>query len=191
MSSATLDHVPAPRRRSGAEGSATRRPRAPRSAARFDAARPLGGIPVLTLDGRRRLSERADRLRHEVLPELRPLLVEWQRDERLVAEFERAQHELDALEGLLAEAADLPAVPEGAVDVRLGARVEIEMPDGERTWVRLVHPAEAYLDDERVSSDSPLAQALLGAGLGHTVWVPAPTGSWPCRVAQVEYEPSA
>lgn len=190
MTTSTLDHVPAPRRRAATAPSG-RRPRSPRSAVRFDAARPTGAVPVLTADGRRRLNERADRLRDEVLPELRPLLVEWQRDERLVAEFERAQHELDALEGLLAEAMDLPPVAADVFEVGLGARVEIEMPDGERSWVRLVHPAEAYLDDERISVDSPLARALLGAGLGHTVWVPAPTGSWPCRVAQVEYEHEA
>lgn len=153
--------------------------------------RPAAGAPwpdgpVLTVDGRNRLQERAERLRGETLPELRPLLSEWQRDERAVAEFERAQAELDRLEGLLAEAGTLSGDPErfdGRVE--LGARVVVETPDGERTTVRLVHPEEAFLDDERVSMTSPLARALLGARIGHTVWVAAPAGPWPCRVVDV------
>ena len=113
--------------------------------------------------------------------------MEAERDERIVAEFERTVSELHRLEQLLAEAAPIPADP-ALFDGRaaLGARVHVEIPDGERTWVRLVHPEEAFLDDERVSATSPLAVALLGARVGHTVWVAAPSGLWPCRVLDVE-----
>jgi transcription elongation GreA/GreB family factor len=141
---------------------------------------------VLTAEGHDLLSQRARRLRESTLPELRPLLQEWERDERMVAEFERAQAELDRLEHLLAEAEVLQPDPD-AFDgrVRLGARIVLELPDGERTTVRLVHPEEAFLDDERVSATSPLAVAVLGARVGHTVWVAAPSGPWPCRVVDV------
>ena len=154
----------------------------PRSTARV--AVPRG--PMLTEEGRARLAERARLLRERTLPELRPLLVEWDRDERHVAEFERVQAELDRLERLLAEAdtvhVDVATAPAA---VPLGARVLIEMPDGGRETVRVVHPDEAWLDDERISTTSPLARVLLGAPVGSTVWVSAPAGAWPCRVVDV------
>ncbi len=148
--------------------------------------------PVLTADGRRLLEERVRHLREEVLGRLRPLLVEWERDERDVAEFERTQAELDRLEGVLAEAGKVGRDGD-AFDGRigLGSLVRVEMPDGEVAQVRLVHPIEAFLDDERISVTSPLARALLDARSGHTVWVEAPTGPWPCKVVAVDPDGAA
>ena len=65
--------------------------------------------PVLTDDGRARLEARAAWLREEVMPPLRDLLAEPGRDERVVADYERALGELVDLEGLLAEAGPMPA----------------------------------------------------------------------------------
>ena len=68
----------------------------------------------------------------------------------------------------------------------LGMRVRVVLEDGETAWVRPVHPDEAFLDDERISATSPLAIALMGARVGHTVWVDAPTGAWPCEVLEID-----
>lgn len=144
------------------------------------------GRPQLTQDGRIMLLARAQHIRDQRLSEIRPLLTEPERDERLVAEFERLLGELDAIEALVASADVIDADPVGHDGrVGLGTRVKVRVFD-EDSWVRPVHPQEAILDDERVSAASPLAIALLGARAGHTVWVDSPSGAWPCQVLQVE-----
>jgi transcription elongation GreA/GreB family factor len=47
-----------------------------------------------------------------------------------------------------------------------------------------VDPAEAGLDTDRISSDSPLATAILGSRVGEDVTVEAPSG--PYRATIVE-----
>lgn len=137
----------------------------------------------LTPDGYRQLGERVAEIRQRRLPEMRPLMVETERDERVVAEFERLMEEADGLDALLGSAEVIeidPADDDGRV--RLGMRVKVTMADGTEEWVRPVHPEEAYLDDERISALSPLAVAITGARPGHTVWVDAPSGAWSCKV---------
>ena len=138
---------------------------------------------LLTVEGRAMLAERARYLRDVALPDLRPHLVVRERDERVVADFERLSAEAEWLERIVATAALLPAYTDD--EVHLGSRVLIEMPDGERTWVRPVHAVEAFLDDERVSLASPVSQALLGARPGDLVPVDGPAGTWSCAVVEV------
>ncbi len=137
----------------------------------------------LTARGHAILLERARRLREETLPELRPLLVERERDERDVAEFERLVEEQARLESLVATSITLPEEHDGTV--RCGTRLLIELPDGEQVWIRPVHPAEAFLDDERVSMTSPVSRAVLGAEAGDVVVVHGPSSTWDCRVVAV------
>ncbi len=120
---------------------------------------------------------------------MRPLLVETERDERVVADFERLLLEADSLDALLAEA-QVIAIDPVAVDgrVELGMRVHVTLHEGAEAWVRPVHPDEAFLDEERISATSPLAIALVGARAGHTVWVDAPTGAWPCQVLAIDLD---
>lgn len=150
-------------------------------------ANPVSAYPALTPGGAARIAERIAEIRDHRLVELRPLLTDRERDERDVAEFERLLEEQVQLEALLA-AADIitedPAGFEGRVG--LGMRVRITLADGAETWVRPVHPAEAHLDDERISMTSPLAVALLGARVSHTVWVAAPSGVWACTVQEID-----
>ena len=115
----------------------------------------------------------------------RALHEQHERDERDVAQFEALLAEQARWEALLAEAEVLPTVPsDGAVT--LGARVRITLADGSKAWVRPVHPAEAFLDDERISVGSPLGSALLGAVPGDVVTVDAPVGTWECTVVSIE-----
>jgi transcription elongation GreA/GreB family factor len=97
--------------------------------------------------------------------------------------------EADAVDALLGQAEVIeidPASVDGRVE--LGMRVGVALSDGTAAWVRPVHPDEAFLDDERVSATSPLAIALMGARVGHTVWVDAPTGAWPCEVLAIDLQ---
>jgi transcription elongation factor GreA len=164
----------------------------PASAGRRSERRPAGPA-ALTREGRRQLAEQAHHLRYVQLPALRPLLVAWERDERDVEEFARAEAELARLEGLLAEADDIAPVRRkprrDRATVRLGSRVVVETPDLARETVRIVHPDEAALDDERITATSPLADALIGAKVGDVVWVLAPAGAWPARVVDVLGDP--
>ena len=138
---------------------------------------------ALTAEGRRMLEERVAAIRDVSLPLLRPLLAVHDRDERDVAEFERLVEEQGRLEALLAESITLPEENDGTV--RTGTRLLIELPDGEQVWIRPVHPAEAFLDDERVSTASPVSQAVLGTTAGDVVPVTGPTGTWDCRIVAV------
>lgn len=148
-------------------------------------ARPAARAVVLTADGVRLLEERLADITDRRLPELRPLLVEKERDERDVATFESLLAEEARLRALLAEAQVLePSSPVEGVGI--GVRARVTLADGSTAWVRPVHPAEAYLDDERISISSPLGSALLGATPGDVVTVEAPIGSWQCRVESVE-----
>ena len=119
----------------------------------------------LTPQGRALLQARMVELAEEILPAMRPMLVEEERDERVVADFERAQAEHDRLAVLLGTAGSVTTDGPGDVIV-LGSRVAISDHDGGRRVVRIVDPVEAFLDEERISSSSPLAVALLGHRVG-------------------------
>ncbi len=161
----------------------------PRRTTRVDKPGEFDGRPQLTRDGYARLQERVVDIRERRLPDMRPLLVETERDERVVAEFERLIMEAETTDALLANA-EVIAIDPVSFDgrVELGMRVEVVLQDGSSAWVRPVHPDEAFLDEERVSATSPLAIAILDARAGHTVWVDAPTGAWPCQVVSIDLE---
>jgi transcription elongation GreA/GreB family factor len=142
--------------------------------------------PALTEAGRRALEERITRLHTDVLDPLRPHLIGPERDERDVAEFERALAEIERLQAVLAASVELPKPPTGRrARVAPGALVEIRDRAGETVRVRPVHPEEATIDDERISWDSPLGKAVLGAGVGDHLEVPSPRGSWTCEVVKI------
>jgi transcription elongation GreA/GreB family factor len=161
----------------------------PRRTVRVDQPGEVNGRPQLTWEGVARLQERVEDIRERRLPAMRPLLIDTERDERVVAEFERLLAEADAIDALLGQA-DVIAIDPVSVDgrVELGMRVEVVLQDGSTAWVRPVHPDEAFLDEERVSATSPLAIAIVGARAGHTVWVDAPTGAWPCEVKAIDLD---
>ena len=138
----------------------------------------------LTTEGRARLNERMVELANEVLPAMRPLLVEDERDERVVADFERLQAEHDRLAVLLGTAGDIDESTLGE-SIALGSRVAFADAEGLRRVVRIVDPVEAFLDDERISATSPLAVALLGHAVGDECPVKAPSGVWLATVLAV------
>jgi transcription elongation GreA/GreB family factor len=148
--------------------------------------------PMLTRGGAQLLAERVAGIRHRRLGELVPLLVEPERDERHVAEFEHVLAEADRWDAFL-NSADILDLDPSAFDGRvgLGVRVQVLLVDESSAWVRTVHPLEAFLDDERISLTSPLGAALLGARVGDEVVVQAPVGNWTCRILAVDIETAA
>ncbi|HEV8024948.1 MAG TPA: GreA/GreB family elongation factor [Acidimicrobiia bacterium] len=145
-----------------------------------------GKDPRLTAEGVALIEERIRDIEQRRLPELRPLLVENERDERDVAAFEALLFEIELWQRLLAETTVLEQSPEDFDgSVSLGVSALVRLPDGE-TWVTPVHPAEAFLDDERVSAESPLGSALLGKSPGDKVMVHAPRGAWECTIVSTD-----
>lgn len=166
----------------------TTSPRTHRSRRRRNSVDP-GTQIVLTPDGFELVERRIADIRMRRLPELRPLLVDQDRDERNVAAFEALLAEADAFEALLAEAVVVAADPDCS-KVSLGSWVLLGLPDATTEWVRPVHPSEAFLDDERISITSPLGAAIFGAEVGSTVTVQAPAGTWTTEVMEVRAEPA-
>jgi transcription elongation factor GreA len=143
--------------------------------------------PFVTPEGKQMLQERIVDLRDRRLAELVPLMVEQERDERIVAQYEDLLAEIAEWEVYLAEAVVLtPRQDDSPPVVALGDRVLISDPDREQEWVRVVDPKEAFLDDERISATSPLGRALIGAKPRTSITVEAPAGTWRCRVLRIE-----
>ena len=142
---------------------------------------------IITELGRTELLKQVEQIRNVQLTALAPLIAAADRDERDVAEFTRLTEEANSLEAIVSESGK----PDLLVDdktVRLGSVVKIQTP--KQTFkVRLVHPVEAHLDDERISAESPLGQAILGNKKGDRVTVIAPSGNWSALIKSVELLP--
>ncbi|HEY8338665.1 MAG TPA: GreA/GreB family elongation factor [Egibacteraceae bacterium] len=134
--------------------------------------------PVLTAAGRARVQERLQRARETLdrLAELSELTTDQE------VERQRALDQVEELTRLLERAADVAAVDEDPTIVEVGDEVDVRDEDGEVTTYALVHPAEASAREGRVSIESPLGRALLGARPGDTVTVHAPGGAYRCTI---------
>jgi len=98
------------------------------------------------------------------------------------SEYEEIKDDLVYTEARVRELEQLLAtaeiIEEGSPDgvAAIGSHVTVKFDDGETdTWV-LVSPEEASLPDGRVSTDSPVGQALLGSRDGDSITVLTPGG---------------
>jgi transcription elongation factor GreA len=139
---------------------------------------------LLTAEGRAALTEHLHRLYTRDIPAAHAVLWDHDRDSRALAEFDRLCEQAQRLQQILNVAGDLPESND-RTRVVLGSRVKVRLPEGETLWVRPVHPEEAWLDDERISAESPLAKALLRACVGESVEVVSPSGAWVCEVVSL------
>jgi transcription elongation GreA/GreB family factor len=141
--------------------------------------------PALTVEGIAGLSAHLDRLRSEA-GLLGELMSDPKRDERVVLDLERILDEIDRFDALLAQARVLDdAAATASETVVLGSRVQVRFDDGSSESVRVVHPAEAFLDDERISARAPLAAAALGLASGDRGVVAAPCGPLAFTVVRI------
>jgi transcription elongation factor GreA len=146
----------------------------------------FGAPAILTREGRRLLAERADRLRTHLLTELRVALDQDQRDPQAAVDYQRAATELRQLTRLMDTATIAEDLPDDPALVELGETVTIRDEHGGVDRFLIVHPAEAPLDQTRISARSPLAQALLGHRVGEEVEVNSPAGIYRCRILAAE-----
>lgn len=141
--------------------------------------------PLLTEEGRKRLEERARRLEEETIPTVVAAIEETEDDLSLQLEYDLAVRELEQLKYVLQTAGSITTIPDDPDVVQVGDWVSIRTKDGETNRHLIVHPAEAVLDMNRVSAESPLAQAVLGGRVGDEVIIHAPSGPYPARIIEV------
>lgn len=146
----------------------------------------------LTADGKARLEEELRQLREVRLPEITSLMQDsaetgdaddGSETEPLKDEYASVEARIRDLE-LTIEVAEI--IPEGSPDgvIGLGSHVTIRSDDGEETWV-LVGPQEADAPEGRLSSESPVGKALMGARAGETTVVATPGGEMSYAVIDV------
>jgi transcription elongation factor GreA len=106
------------------------------------------------------------------------------------AEYEELKDEwamLEARIGELEQTLDRAVIVEKPSDgqIGLGSEVTLRAEDGEvETWV-LVSPQEAKSGDGRISTESPVGQALMGCRVGESATVTTPVGSMRYTVVAV------
>lgn len=108
-------------------------------------------------------------------------------------EYEQAKTEQAALEGRIVELQHIlqnsTVIDEPTVKgdkVGLGSRVKVHDADsGEDLDLVVVGPYEADPAAGRVSSESPMGEALIGHAVGDTVEVAAPTGAIKYKIREV------
>lgn len=135
----------------------------------------MSATVTMTLQGRQWLLRRLEELRDVDLPRLRWYIQTQDHDDLLQQEYERARAEMVRLESVLLHAVVL-SEPATAEDVQLGDELELRTDGGTVDRFRIVHPVEAPMDDERISSHAPLSRATLGRRPGDVVRVSAPDG---------------
>ena len=140
------------------------------------------GPVVLTSEGRTWVEQRVARGYDRLARIDADLAAE--RTEELVTAREQLREQLDELEVVLRDALSPADVTDDPSIVELGDEVEVEFPDGERESFLVVHPFEAGMDEHRTSSDSPLAQAVLGQRPGDKVTVRSPAGDYDCTIVR-------
>jgi len=107
------------------------------------------------------------------------------------SEYDAAMEEQSFVEGriselvnLLKEARVIAEVPKSEFVV-IGSTVTIEM-DGEEDEFTIVGRVEADPSKKRISNESPLGSALLGAKPGETVEVTSPIVRYKCKVLEIK-----
>lgn len=97
--------------------------------------------------------------------------------------------EEDRLRVLLAypvlDDAEVAALSGHSDGIRIGSVVAVEI-DGEPDTLTIVNALEAHPADGRISCESPVGRALLGARAGSEVWVDTPGGRTGVRVVSIE-----
>ena len=132
----------------------------------------------LTSQARRELIDEIARLRQG----LSGLGLEWLEAGIMDVPASLLGRRLQTLEAVLERAEIVDAVPCAAI----GRTVTLRHDDGELVSYRLVFPGDGDPARGRISADSPLGAAMLGAQAGESVDVQAPAGSWSVTLVAVE-----
>lgn len=144
---------------------------------------------VLTVEGKRLLEAKADRLRSVTLPKLLDTISDDPSDPAAQAVYDGVVTELRRIESVLVQAQPIPAHASACDQVSLGDRITIAFlasgpASAESKGFLLVHPFEAPLDMDRISVTSPLGRAVVGHRVGDVVSFDTPTGNRSVRILE-------
>jgi regulator of nucleoside diphosphate kinase len=105
---------------------------------------------------------------------------------------ERAKWELRLLENELKRAQIVPSeqVPPDVITMNTRAEL-LDLESGERMEFTLVLPADANINDGKISVLAPLGTAMLGYRVGDTFEWPIPYGIRQLKVIKVHFQPEA
>jgi transcription elongation factor GreB len=158
------------------------------------------GSKYITPEGERRLREELDQLWRDERPRvtLSVQAAAAQGDRSENAEYtygKKRLHEIDRrvrflrkrLEGMTVVDAQVAGAVRDTERVYFGAWVQVEYPDGERRWYRIVGPDEFDLDADYISMDSPLGRGLLRRALDEEISVELPSGPTTLIIAAIRY----
>lgn len=147
----------------------------------------------LTGDGQTRLMEELRELREEKLPSLLERIqgTTANGDVNDNPEYEGTKEDLMNTEARIRELEQTldgaEIIPEGSPDgiVGLGSHVTVKGDDGiEETWI-LVEPEEASTPDGRISTDSPVGEALMERKADESFTVTTPGGEISYQIVSV------
>ncbi len=159
------------------------------------------GSQYITPEGALRLRRELDALWQEERPRVTQAVAEAaaQGDRSENAEYtygKKRLHEIDRRVRFLRKRLDgmtivdpLAAGRRDAARVYFGAWVQVEEPNGERRWHRIVGPDEFDMADDYISMDSPLGKSLMGKRLDDEITVPLPTGPKLLTITDIRYGP--
>ncbi|CAM4022052.1 transcription elongation factor GreA [Catellicoccus marimammalium] len=150
----------------------------------------------MTLEGKQKLENELE----ELIMKKRPEIVERIKIARSYgdlsenSEYESAKDEqafvegrITTLENMIRFAQIIDSEGVDSDEVSLGKTVTFkELPDGEEETYTIVGSAEADPFAGKISNDSPIAQALLGAHLGEEVVIATPGGEMKVEIIKVE-----
>ncbi|MGH2556610.1 MAG: GreA/GreB family elongation factor [Actinomycetota bacterium] len=142
--------------------------------------------PVISQTARRILVKRLEELDHQELPALEAS-AERAGDPMAMARLESARAERSRLAEALATSIPLEEVPHDPEVVEVGDTVTFQMDGGAgQDTYTITGPIAARLDESWISSETPMARALLGHRVGESVEVLAPGGATRYTVLSIE-----
>jgi len=136
-----------------------------------------GELKVLTDTKRREIAEKIQRAREYG-------------DLAENSEYDAAREEQAMIEGRIVELeemlknAEVIAVLGGKAQVNIGSKVKVQI-DGKTDEFIIVGKVEADPSQKRISNESPVGSALLGAKKGDVVQVTTPAASFKCKILSI------
>lgn len=152
----------------------------------------------ITPEGHERLSAQLA----ELVTVRRPDVVRWLRDARgggapddnpdhadALETYALLERRIAALRHTLARAEIIDSAPQDTAGI--GTSVHLRMPDGHTTRCQLVRAAEAHPQEQRISIESPVGQAIFDRRPGDVVAVHAPGGTQRVEILAIGPLPAA
>ena len=150
----------------------------------------------MTLEGKQKLEEELEELKTVKRPEIveRIKIARSYGDLSENSEYESAKDEQAFVEGRIttlenmirfAQIIDNDGVADDEISIGKTVVFE-ELPDGDEEEYTIVGSAEADPFEGKISNDSPIAQALIGARLGDTVTIETPAGEMKVKITNVK-----